>query len=205
MTRNSTFSIHHFSDNKHWITRHKGLFLLRELVLNWLNLAKWKLMTHDSDSWLVWPQPSVPVMSACRRLLRAWSDGGCDWCRGYGSKINPWMLCVQNVWSIVLFEKKKNMLKIQKHWQELQKYCTLCTSAIGWLSLVSQRRVFCVWDAQFMVTVERMNLSDVERYCVVSLWYKTMNKWQAFLEKQQKQPSLQQSIQPSPFRVSSLR
>lgn len=104
MTRNSTFSIHHLSDNKHRITRHKGLLLLRGLVLSRLNLAKWKL-----DSWLVWPEPNPPhvdgvgvstaaVSMTWRRwwlMLRLWF------------KINPWMLRVQNVWSIVLWRKKK--------------------------------------------------------------------------------------------------
>lgn len=38
------------------------------------------------------------------------------------------------------------------------------------------------WDAQFMITVNSVNLSDVKRCCVVSLWYKRMNvfkpEWQ---------------------------
>lgn len=99
---------------------------------------------------------------------------------GYGSNKSLNNKCAKWLDQLFLKKGKTHLQELQK-W--MQKYCTLNMRPIRCLKTITLQfllRVMCVWDVQFMITVNRMSLSDVKRYCVVSLWYKRMNK-QAFL------------------------
>lgn len=147
-------------------------------MLNQLNLAKWNSF-HDSASLL--------VVTMCQHLLWAWSDRPLwqrqwSWCEAM-VQLNPWTLSVQNG-LIRCFKTKWGKTNIYKSYKNECKHIAPQTrdrcvvfKPSRCSSLLCVTCVRCpIHDHSKMI-----NLSDVKRYCVVSLWYKRMNKQQAFL------------------------